>query len=253
MALLADQKRKFLLVFTDPITRKTAQTRISAQIPNSIFITAQDGLEAIQKINNDPPHVVVAEGTLSKHSGHQVARMILGNKNLLQTAMIIVAPIPDQESFVDEVVMGRIQFIEKLESDHFLGRALTKTLNYCSHGDKAEFYLRFLSDGDQLIRQGDRADFVYIVKQGQLRADLNANGGKSTLGFIEVGEFVGEMAYINGEPRMADVVATTNCELIEIPIDHLDHLLFTKPAWSRALLKTLSKRVKRAAGHTADG
>jgi len=247
VALLADQKRKFLLVFTDEKARKLAQTRIAAQIPNSTFITAQDGLEAIQKINNDPPHVVVLEGNLTKHSGHHVARTILGKKKLHQTAVIIVAPIPDEDSFVDEVVMGRIQFIEKIESDHFLSRALTKTLNYCSHGDKAEFYLRFLSNGDLLIRQGDKADFVYIVKQGQLRADLHTNGEKSTLGFIEVGEFVGEMAYINGEPRMADVVATTNCELIEIPIDHLDHLLFMKPAWSKALLKTLSKRVKRAA------
>lgn len=247
MTLLADQKRKFLLVFSDSKIRKSAQSRIAALMPNSTFVTAQDGSEAIQKITNDPPHIVILEGNLSKHSGHQVARMVLENRNLVGTAVVIMAPIPDQESFVDEVVMGRIQFIENLESEHFLNRALTKTLNYCSHGDKAEFYLRFLSSGDTLIRQGEKADYVYIVKQGQLRADYNVNGAKNILGFIEVGEFVGEMSYINGEPRMADVTATANCELIEIPIDHLDHLLFTKPAWSKALLKTLSKRVKMAA------
>ncbi len=247
MALIADQKRKFLLVFSDPQILKSAQKRIAAQVPHSVFFTAQDGSEAMQKIINDPPHVVVLEGHLSKHSGHQVARMILENRNLASTAIIIVAPIPDQESFVDEVVMGRIQFVENIDSDHFLNKALTKTLNYCSHGDKAEFYLRFLSNGEVLIRQGEKADYVYIVKQGQLRADYNVNGAKNILGFIEVGEFVGEMSYINGESRMADVTATANCELIEIPIDHLDHLLFTKPAWSKALLKTLSKRVKLAA------
>lgn len=247
MALQADQKRKFLLVFTDANVRKMAQAKINAQVPHAVFVTAQDGLEAIQKITNDAPHVVILEGDLPKHSGHHVARMVLENKNLAGMAVIIVAPIPDQESFVDEVVMGRVQFIEKIESGHFLNRALTKTLNYCSHGDKAEFYLRFLSNGEILIRQGDKAEFVYIVKQGQLRADIHLNGAKNILGFIEVGEFVGEMAYINGESRMADVTALSNCELIEIPIDHLDHLLFTKPAWQRALLKTLSKRVKLAA------
>ncbi|MCB0415661.1 MAG: Crp/Fnr family transcriptional regulator, partial [Bdellovibrionales bacterium] len=55
-----------------------------------------------------------------------------------------------------------------------------------------------------------------------------------------------EMAYINGEPRSADVVALSDCELIEFGVDRLDSLLFKKPSWSKALMKTLSKRLKRA-------
>jgi CRP-like cAMP-binding protein len=54
------------------------------------------------------------------------------------------------------------------------------------------------------------------------------------------------MAYINGEPRSANVKATKDCELVEIPIHLLDHVLFMKPAWAKALMKTLSRRIKNA-------
>jgi CRP/FNR family cyclic AMP-dependent transcriptional regulator len=42
------------------------------------------------------------------------------------------------------------------------------------------------------------------------------------------------------------VKALSDCELIEIPIGTLDTVLFSKPAWARALMMTLSKRLKRS-------
>ncbi|MBL7688606.1 MAG: Crp/Fnr family transcriptional regulator, partial [Bdellovibrionaceae bacterium] len=58
-------------------------------------------------------------------------------------------------------------------------------------------------------------------------------------------EFVGEMAHINQEPRSASVKALEDCELIEIPNGSLDLVLFSKPAWAQALMRTLSRRLKR--------
>lgn len=70
------------------------------------------------------------------------------------------------------------------------------------------------------------------------------NGQRVDLGKIKAGEFVGEMAHINKEPRSATVTAVTDCELIEIPFGSLDPILFSKPSWSKALFVTLSKRLK---------
>jgi hypothetical protein len=61
----------------------------------------------------------------------------------------------------------------------------------------------------------------------------------------------GEMAYINGEPRAANVIAEGPSELIEIPFERLDHVLFQKPMWSKALMRTLSKRLKNANNYRA--
>ena len=51
---------------------------------------------------------------------------------------------------------------------------------------------------------------------------------------------------INHEPRFATVTAAKDCELIEIPFGTLDIVLFTKPAWAKALVMTLSKRLRNA-------
>ncbi len=85
------------------------------------------------------------------------------------------------------------------------------------------------------------------MRSGRLIAIAHHGAAEAReLGIVETGEFVGEMAYINGEPRSATVKALDLCELIEIPVHLLDHVLFTKPAWAKALMKTLSKRVKAA-------
>jgi CRP-like cAMP-binding protein len=95
-----------------------------------------------------------------------------------------------------------------------------------------------------LFKEGEIAKHVFIVKRGRLRAMKGRGEKQITLGEIGAGEFVGEMAHINHEPRSASVQALEDCELIEIPFGSLDMVLFSRPAWSQALVLTLSKRLK---------
>lgn len=245
MADNLDQKRLFLIVHSSADTRKKISDLIEAHISSTTIFFAQDGSDALLKLSNAPPHVLMIEPTLSKTNGWQVVTHVLEDRKFKETAIIILAPVPDQEKFTDEVVIGRVQYIEPTAEEDIL-KGLVKALNYVSHGEVSEFYLRFLAEGDVLIREGERAQFVYLVRRGNLRAYLKRDGGELTIGTIQEGEFVGEMAYINNEPRSADVIAVSDCELIEIPINHLDQLIFRKPSWSRALMNTLSRRVKRA-------
>jgi CRP-like cAMP-binding protein len=52
------------------------------------------------------------------------------------------------------------------------------------------------------------------------------------------------MAHITGDTRSADVEAVENSELVDIPVGTLDILLFSKPIWARALMKTLAQRLR---------
>jgi CheY-like chemotaxis protein len=240
-----ESKRIFLVVSGSSDVRKRMVELIEAHISSTTIFTAQDGLEAISKLENAPPHVLMIEPNINRTNGWQVVTHVLQDKKFKETAIIILAPVPDQEKFTDEVVVGRVQYIESILEKEIL-HGFAKALNYVSHGEVGEFYLRFLAPGDVLIREGEKAQFVYLVRRGTLRAYLRREGGDVTIGQIQEGEFVGEMAYINNEPRSADVIATSDCELIEIPVNHLDQLLFQKPSWSKALMITLSNRVKRA-------
>jgi CRP-like cAMP-binding protein len=158
--------------------------------------------------------------------------------------MILMCDIPEDDRLVDEVVKGRVQFLNFKAPGNalLLEQATARCLNYVTHGDKSEFHVRFLASEEALMREGEKADNVYLLKKGRMRAMRKEH----VLGHVEVGEFVGEMAYINGEPRSADVIADLPCELIEIPVQCLDHVLFQKPAWSKALMRTLSRRLKTA-------
>lgn len=235
-------KRKILIAVSSSQNQQFLSQQASKHIPQAQFYFAADGMDAISKMNNDVPHIVIVEENLPKKNAIQMIDSILPQKKFDRVAIIVISAIPDVENFVDEVVMGKIQFTTDFGEN--LSKYLMRALNFVSHGDNNEFRLSFLNPGDTLMKEGDAARFVYILKKGELQASTNKTGEKVILGSVNAGEFVGEMAYISGEARSASITAMTDCELIEIPVDKLDHLLFQKPAWSKALVRTLSKRVR---------
>lgn len=238
------QQKIFLVASSNPDARSYYCDKIKEHVESTTIYVSQDGSEALIKANNAPPHVIVISETLSKTPTQRVVEEILSNKLFSQTAILIVGKHPEQEQFVDAVVMGRVSWIDVL-SELSWSQCLARGLTYASRGETSDFHLRFLAPGDTLLKEGDGAQFVYIVKKGELAAYSETNGTNRMLGTITVGEFVGEMAYINNEPRSATVIANSDCELIEIPIQQLDLILFQKPVWARALMRTLSKRVKQ--------
>lgn len=238
-------QRYFLIVSADAERRNLIAAAVQSHIERAHFTFASDGSDAISKIRNFQPHIVLTDENIPKQSGTRVVEWALkAAKDPI--ACILLMPIPDDEKFVDDVLIGRVQFIDDFNQKLALAKVLSRALNcLASHGTQ-EFSVKFLAPGDLLLKNGDRAESVYILKRGQLQATVISQEKEVVLGYVEIGEFVGEMAYINGEARSADVKAVGDCELIEIPIDMMDHLLFLKPAWSKALMKTLTRRIKQS-------
>jgi len=243
-------KKIFLIVSADKGRRSLLEEVIQARVSLATVYTASDGSEALSKIVNDPPHVIVTDAQLPKVDGYGLVKNILKNRNLDATAAIFVDPPPVDAIFIDELVIGRVQFMMTEFNQGFDEAAFCKILframNYVSHSHKAEYYLRFLVGGEVLLNEGEKADYVYFVKKGLLRAYHVAEAAKVILGEIGVGEFVGEMAYFNGGQRSATVQAVTDCELIEVPLGVFENILYTRPSWSKALMHTLTKRLKKA-------
>jgi CRP-like cAMP-binding protein len=71
---------------------------------------------------------------------------------------------------------------------------------------------------DQVLGHGDGGTDVYFVVSGQVRAVIRGNGGREIiLGDIGAGEFFGELAAIDGQPRSASIVALTGATLARMP------------------------------------
>ncbi|MDD4975583.1 MAG: cyclic nucleotide-binding domain-containing protein [Bacteriovorax sp.] len=208
--------------------------------------TAPNGNVGLLKIKNAVIDIVIIDSNNNTTDGLKIVEVILLENINPHMAIIIIGHPPEKERFLDELVTGKLYFIEEELIESEFSYFLAKALNFTSHTEAAPFYLRYLSAGEILIKEGDKAEFVYILKNGQLRAYNIINDQKIILGNIEIGEFVGEMSFINNEPRSAYIEAITDAQLIEVPIGMVDQILYKRPAWSKALMQTLSKRLKNA-------
>lgn len=87
---------------------------------------------------------------------------------------------------------------------------------------------------------------MYWVQKGQLIVTKSTAQGEVTLGHISSGELVGEISFLDKEPRSATVRALTDCELLEIPQEMIDGIFKTSPKWLEILVKTLAERLRKA-------
>lgn len=239
-----ESKRIFLIASGKADEVRTIEAALMRNIQNATVFTATDGSDALFKVDNVIPHVVIVDSDITKISAMDLTSKLIRKKDKI--AVIIMSPLPDTSQFVDEVVTGQVHILTRPTDEPTFIEHLTRALNWIARGDNSNYRLKFLAANQILIREGEHAESVYLVKKGTLKAYKVDEGRETLLGHINPGEFVGEMAYINGEPRSANVMSLSECELIEIPNNYLDVVLFSKPAWSKALVKTLSLRLKNS-------
>ncbi len=237
-----EQKRIFLIAAANEKLCQFVEKTIKDNLQNVTIFTAADGIETLFKAENVFPHVLIVDPHLTKMNAFDLVSKLIDRKERL--SVIFLSPVPETQYFVDEVVTGQVQYLTSFENNLTVVNCFSKALDWVFSGDSSSYRLRFLGAGDVLLRDGEKGDFVYLVKTGSLRAYKQEGDRETELGLIYPGEFVGEMAYINGEARSANVICITPSELIEMPIGSLDLVLFSKPAWAKALMKTLSKRLK---------
>lgn len=103
-----------------------------------------------------------------------------------------------------------------------------------------------LEKDEYLIREGENSHIMYWLQEGQLVVLKRRAVEEVVLGHIFSGELVGEMSFLDNEPRSASVKALTDCELIEIPREAFDKVFQTQPAWFQGLVKTLTERLRKA-------
>jgi len=189
--LQLEGKKKFLIAFSANDEAKAAQEIIDRHIIQTQFVCANSTADANVKIANDPPHILVLELHGEHVNGKKLTSDVLSDQKIKNMPILLVGEIPHEEIFVDEIVLGRVQLIDDLNDEKKLSRCLSRLLNFITRNEGDEFHLRFLAPGDLLIKQGEEAKNVYIVRRGQLEASIEKDGKKIVLGPVDTGEFVG--------------------------------------------------------------
>jgi NTE family protein len=129
-----------------------------------------------------------------------------------------------------------------------LGRLFERALH---DGDAVRFSL---PGGAPLFRVGEVADQLYWLSAGRL-AVLNRplQGEPRSLGIVNAGEPVGEMAMVAEEAHAADVVALRDCEILALPRSFFFEAAGREPGLMSELARLMVARLRATAAGVVAG
>lgn len=100
------------------------------------------------------------------------------------------------------------------------------------------------SAGEIVTREGDTAEWLYVLTQGTAGARVaGADGGADTrVASLEPGQFFGEMALLTGAPRSATVVAETDLHCYKLDRESFLEIITARPSMAEDISQLLAHR-----------
>jgi CRP/FNR family cyclic AMP-dependent transcriptional regulator len=106
---------------------------------------------------------------------------------------------------------------------------------------------RKFSKNTILFSKGDESDSLYLIIKGYVQAVIsNEQGREMVLNQFGPGEFFGEFALLDGQPRSATVITREATEVLIIRRDDFHRLVLSEPDVVLDLLKVLLKKLRLA-------
>jgi CRP/FNR family cyclic AMP-dependent transcriptional regulator len=112
--------------------------------------------------------------------------------------------------------------------------------------DTLNSFARDYPAGTVLFREGDVADYMYVVQAGEIEIQRRINDSDRVLAVLPAGEFFGEMAILSGRPRSATAVVRVPSRLLVIEPRTFEAMLRGKTEIAVRMIKTLAGRLERA-------
>jgi len=127
---------------------------------------------------------------------------------------------------------------------------ILESIPLLQHLNRAEFQAlrviaqeRCFAAGQEIFREGAPGDGVYFVKSGLVEIS-GGTGARRVFSRLGPGEFFGEMAVIELQPRSAAAIAAENTEVFFLPRGEMLVFIQHSPALAFALLQQISHRLR---------
>jgi CRP-like cAMP-binding protein len=144
-----------------------------------------------------------------------------------------------QTEFAAEA-LGRCRLFDGMTGEPLA--ALTRTL-------RARRFRR----GEVLFHEGDPGDALFIVASGAVKVVVpSEDGEEAILATLRRGDFLGELALLDGAPRSASAIALEPTETLALPRDQFRALVASEPAIRDALLASVASELRRLTTHVAE-
>jgi len=111
--------------------------------------------------------------------------------------------------------------------------------------------IKALGDGEVLIPEGRRDGHLHVVIHGRIDVLKDSPHGRSLLHTLEPGDLVGELSFMDDEPRYAALVASGATEVLVLDRRDFETLVETEPRVvykvMRAIMRAAHKVQRRLA------
>jgi CRP-like cAMP-binding protein len=94
--------------------------------------------------------------------------------------------------------------------------------------------------GDFVVQAGEPGDALFLILDGRAKVV-----GKSRSRPLRAGDFFGEMALLDGQPRSATVAAVTDLQTVRLRRGPFTKVLAKEPRMALAIMEELAGRVRR--------
>jgi CRP/FNR family cyclic AMP-dependent transcriptional regulator len=101
--------------------------------------------------------------------------------------------------------------------------------------------------GTALTHEGRHEGYFFVIVSGTVRIE---RGGRS-INTIGAGDFLGEIALLDGGPRTASATTESDCRLLSLTHQRFHELLDTSPSVRTAVLEAVGRRMRALDAETA--
>lgn len=101
--------------------------------------------------------------------------------------------------------------------------------------------------GAPVIKEGEPGQEMFVVESGSVEVFRGSGTNERRLSLLEAGDFFGEMALLDNQPRSASVRAATDCQLLVIDATTLDQMLRQHAEVAVRMLRNLAGRLRAEA------
>jgi CRP/FNR family transcriptional regulator, cyclic AMP receptor protein len=106
---------------------------------------------------------------------------------------------------------------------------------------------RRIASGTPLFLKGAPGTALFAVVSGTVKiAVVSIDGREATFNLLHAGDIFGEIALLDGQPRTANAIAVTDCELMVIKHDDFLRFAHGEPEVSMKLIELLCARLRVA-------
>lgn len=100
--------------------------------------------------------------------------------------------------------------------------------------------------GTVLFKDGEAGHQMFVIHSGKIKITKQIGDIEKTLAILPAGEFFGEMAILNDEPRTATAVVVEDSQLLVIDPKTFEAMIKGNSEISLRMIKKLAQRLKQA-------